>query len=1049
MNLFDYIVHWVLKNRLGVLTLACVTFVYGAYQTVNAPVDILPDLNRPTVTIFAEAEGLAAEEMETLISLPIESVMNGASGVERVRSVSSPGFTLVFVEFDWEQDIYIARQIVSEKLGAARVPDDVKTTLGPISSIMGETQFIGLSSPNNVIGPGELRTLADWTIRPKLLTVQGVAAVTVIGGDVDQYQIQVDPVRLSNVGMTIAELENVITFIVDNKSGGFIATDDKEYPIRIIGRTTDIDVLGSTVIANKDGVRIALKDVANVVKAPQISPRGSASINAQPGVILSVKKQLGTNTIELTKEIDTVLADMEATLGQDIQLHPDIFKQEKFIQTGIDNVIGATRDAAILVVIVLILFLGNVRAIGITLTALPFAFVAAILILRQFGIGINVMTLGGLAVAIGELTDDAVVDVENCIRWLRDNKKKKAPLSIFDVVLESSREIRGSVIFSTILVVLVFSPLFALGGIEGRLLAPLGIAYITALLASTLIAMTVTMILTYYVLPGSHLVEKGLETPLVRWIKRKAEPLIRYSIRTPRLGLTIALVSILLTISMAWQSGKEFLPPFNEGSFTMNVSLPPGSSLQKSNILGTQIEEALLHTKGVISVARRTGRAEEDEHASGVNVSEIEIDIDLDAYEKDDIIANITDTLSHMNLQGANISIGQPISHRIEHILSGVRAPLVIKLFGPDLDELNTYANQVRNILDDIPGTLNPVVAQEVKVPQVTITPNRDRIAQLGFTLGELTDLLEMQLAGEEIGTILEGSRSFSLLLRLDPQAINDPSKIGSLLIALPNGNRVPLSQLADVRLTEGRNSISHDNGQRRMVISSGILDGDSVTIIETLKQRVVDEIDLPSGYFLSYEGTYKSQQESSRRLLFYTFLAFLGILAALYFKFRSVSFVLQVLVNVPVTYAGAMIAVFLTGNVISLASLVGLISILGLAARNGILLIEHWLHKATVDGEPFGEELIVSGSLNRLSPMLMTSLTSMLALLPLLLNADQPGKEILYPLAVTTFGGLLTSLIVEVLIRPGMFALFGKKPLEQAVRAFQSKHFPVVNNDY
>lgn len=1039
MSLFDKIVHWVLRNRIAVLTISITIFIVGTYQTINAPVDILPDLNRPTVTIFAEAEGLAAEEMETMVALPIESVMNGASGVERVRSVSSPGFTLVFVEFDWKQDIYIARQIVSEKLGAARVPGDAKTTLGPISSIMGETQYIGLSSPNNVIGPGELRTLADWTIRPKLLTVQGVAAVTVIGGDVDQYQIQVNPIKLSNIGMTIAELEEVLTFIVDNKSGGFIATDDKEYPIRIIGRTTDIDVLGSTIIANEDGVQIALKDVANVTKAPQISPRGSASINAQPGVILSVKKQLNTNTIELTKEIDAILVEMQATLGRDVQLHPDIFKQEKFIQTGIDNVIGATRDAAILVVVILVLFLGNLRAIGITLVALPFSFVLAVLILRYFGIGINVMSLGGLAVAIGELTDDAVVGVENTVRWLKKNKKQVNPLTAIEVIMRASSEVRGSVIFSTILVVLVFMPLFALGGMEGRLLAPLGIAYIIALIASTIVAMTVTTILSYYLLPGSKLITQGFETKFLQIIKRQAEPLIRYSIRTPRLGLTIAIVSILLTISMAWQAGKEFLPQFNEGSFTMNVSLPPGSSLQKSSILGTKIEEALLHTRGVLSVARRTGRAEEDEHASGVNVSEIEIDIDLEAYKKDDIIANITDTLSHMNLQGANVSIGQPISHRIEHILSGVRAPLVIKLFGPDLDELNTYAKKVRDILDDIPGTLNPVVAQEVKVPQVTITPNRDRIAQLGFSLGELTDMLEMQLAGEEIGTILEGSRSFSLLLRLDPQAINDPDKIGSLLIALPNGNRVPLSQLAEVRLTEGRNSISHDNGQRRMVISSGILDGDSVTIIETLKKRVAQEVELPTGYFLSYEGTYKSQQESSRRLLFYAFLAFLGILGALYYKFRSVSFVFQVLVNVPVTYVGAMIAVLLTGNVINLASLVGLISILGLAARNGILLIEHWLYKATEEGESFGEAMIVSGSLNRLSPMLMTSLTSMLALVPLLLNADQPGKEILYPLAVTTFGGLFASLIVEVLIRPGMFALLGKKPLELAVKKYHS----------
>ena len=1037
MQLFDLIVRWVLKNRLVVLALSVVLFIYGAYVTVSSPVDILPDLNRPTVTIFAEAEGFAAEEVETLVSFPIESVMNGANGVERVRSISSPGLALIFVEFDWKQDIYIARQIVSEKLNSVSVPEGVETTLGPISSIMGEIQLVGLSSPTGNMSPGELRALADWTVRPKLLTVRGVAAVTIIGGDIEQYQIQVDPVRLSNIGMTISELEEKISSLAENKSGGFVSTDTTEYPIRIIGRTTDLNVLGNTVIANHEGALVYLRDIAQIAKAPQITPRGDASINGSPGVIMSITKQPGINTLDLTEQIDTALAELQVSLGEDIELHPDLFRQEKFIRNGIDNVIGATRDAAILVVIVLVLFLGNIRAIGITLTALPLAFIVAIVILRYFGIAINVMTLGGLAVAIGELTDDAVVGVENAIRWLKENKYKKEPLSPFEVIIRSSSEVRGSVIFSTVLVVLVFMPLFALGGIEGRLLAPLGIAYIVALIASTIVAMTVTTILSYYLLPKSKMITEGFETKFLKFIKHKAEPLIRYSIRKPKVGLMIAIVSVFLTAAMAIQAGKEFLPPFNEGTLTIGVALPPGESLQKSNAVGTRIEKALLNIEGVESVARRTGRAEEDEHAAGVNASELEVDVDLKKRNKDDIIADIKSAFAELPLQGANVSIGQPISHRVEHILSGVRAPLVIKLFGPDLDELLTYANQVRDLLDDIPGTLNPVVGQEIKVPQVTITPNRDRAAQYGFTFGELTDILEVKLAGEEIGTILEGSRSFDLVLRLKKDALDDPAKIGNLLIAAPNGNRIPLSQIADIRISEGRNSISHDNGQRRMVISSGILDGDSVTIIETLQKRVAKEIDLPQGYFLSYEGTYQSQKESSRRLLFYTFLAFLGILGSLYYKFRSISFVVQVLINVPVTYAGAMIAVLLTGNVINLASLVGLISILGLAARNGILLIEHWVYKATEEGESFGEDLIVSGSLNRLSPMLMTSLTSMLALLPLLWNPDQPGKEILYPLAVTTFGGLLTSLLVEILIRPGMFALFGEKPLKAAVHKF------------
>ncbi|PIR53796.1 CusA/CzcA family heavy metal efflux RND transporter [Candidatus Peregrinibacteria bacterium CG10_big_fil_rev_8_21_14_0_10_42_8] len=1037
MNIFDTIVRLVLKNRVPVLVFSALIFVYGSYVTINSPVDILPDLNRPTVTVFAEAEGLAAEEVETLVSFPIESVMNGASGVERVRSISSPGLALIFVEFDWKQDIYLARQIVSEKLNSVAVPEGVSTTLGPISSIMGEIQLVGLSSPNGGVSPGDLRSLADWTVRPKILTVPGVASATVIGGDMEQYQIQVDSVKLSNINITIAELEETLSSIAENKSGGFLSTDTTEYPIRIIGRTTDVDVLGSTVIAKRNGALIYLRDIATVQKAAQVSPRGDASINGFPGVIMSITKQPGVNTLDLTKQIDKALEDLKVSLGDNVQLHPDLFKQEKFIRNGIDNVIGATRDAAILVVIVLILFLGNARAIGITLTALPLSFIVAIIILRIFGIAINVMTLGGLAVAIGELTDDAVVGVENAIRWLKENKNRAVKLSPFEVIIRASSEVRGSVIFSTVLVVLVFMPLFALGGIEGRLLAPLGLAYIIALVASTVVAMTVTTILSYYLLPGSSMIEDGFETKFLTFVKAKAEPLIRYSIRTPKTGLIIAGSSIFLTLLLVAQAGKEFLPPFNEGTLTIGVALAPGESMEKSNALGVQIEKKLLAIEGIESVARRTGRAEEDEHAAGVNSSELEVDVDLNKRSKDDIIEDVKKAFATLPLEGANVGIGQPISHRIEHILSGVRAPIVIKLFGPDLDALQLYAGQVRDILEDIPGTLNPVVAQEVKVPQVTITPNRDLAAQYGFTFGDLTDILEITLAGEEIGTILEGSRAFDLVLRLDQNSINNPEKIGSLLIATPNGSTVPLSSVADIKVTNGRNSISHDNGQRRIVISSGILDGDSVTIIESLQKKVEAELDLPAGYFLSYEGTYKSQKESSRKLLLYTFLALLGIIASLYYKFRSFSLVTQVLINVPVTYAGAMLFVLFTGNVINLAGLVGLISILGLAARNGILLIEHWIFKATEEGEPFGEELIVSGALNRLSPMLMTSLTSMLALLPLLWNPDQPGKEILYPLAVTTFGGLLTSLFVEVLIRPGMFALFGQKPLEQAVAKF------------
>lgn len=1013
---------------------------YGVFMTANLPVDILPDLNRPTVTIFTEAEGFAAEEVELLVSTRIESVMNGAPGVQRVRSVSTSGLSLVFVEFEWGQDIYIARQIVSEKLQSASLPEGTDSKLGPISSIMGEIQLVGISSISGETNPRELRNLSEWTIRPKILTVSGVSSVTLIGGEIQEYQIKIDPVKLSNYRLTIQEVEEKIQSIAENKSGGFISTDTVEFPLRIIGRTADIDLLADTIIAQNEGSQIRLSDIGKIEIGSQIAPRGDASVNNQPGVIMSITKQPGVNTLELTEEINKALESLKPSLGEDIEVHPSLFKQEKFIRNGINNVVGATRDAAILVIIVLILFLGNLRALTITLLALPFSFITAIIILQVFGVGINVMTLGGLAVAIGELTDDAVVGVENTIRWLKEKQKKLQDknISVLEVILRASSEVRGSIVFSTVLVVLVFMPLFALGNIEGRLLAPLGIAYIVALIASTIVAMTISVVLCYYLLPGSKLVREGLETRFVKWIKRKAEPIIRWNIRNAKIGLIVAGVSTVLTALLIFQAGKEFLPPFNEGTLTIGVALPPGSSLEQSNQVGKKMEAVLLDIPSVKSTARRTGRAEEDEHANGVNISELEVDINLEERGKDQIIADIKQAFSNINLQGANVSIGQPISHRIEHILSGVRAPLVIKLFGSDLDELRTYADQVRDILEDIPGTLNPVVDQEVKVPQVTIVPDRERAAQYGFSFGELTDMIETILAGEEIGRILDGNKSYKLILRLDERRLQDVSELRHLQIYTPKGSSIPLSAVTEIRETEGRNSISHDNGQRRLVISSGILDGDSVTIIETLKKRVEEEIDLPQGYFLSYEGTYQSQQESSRNLLFFTFLAFIGILLVLYYKFRSASFVFQILANIPVTYLGAMIGVLLTGNVISLASLVGLISILGLAARNGILLIEYWLYKATEEGVPFGEDLIVKGSLNRLVPMLMTSLTSMLALIPLLLSPDQPGKELLYPLAVTTFGGLVVSTLVEIVIRPGMFKMFGEKPLLKAVERYK-----------
>ena len=1047
-TIFTLFVQWVLKHRILVLLLAAGIFFVGVYVALTTPLDILPDLNRPTVTIFAEAPGMATEEVESLVSMPIESAMNGAAKVERVRSVSALGLALIFVEFDWNQDIYQSRQIVTEKLSSVSLPEGVDTRLGPVSSIMGEIQLIGISSKKGTTTPAELRQIADWTVRPRLLTINGISQVTNIGGDLKEYQIRIDPVRLSNYQLSIKEVTEKIQGTTTNKSGGFLSTDDKEYPVRIIGNTTDIEVLEDTVIGRHENTLIYLKDIATIVLGKPQSPRGDASINAKRGVIMSITKQPGANTLELTESVHTTLQELQASLGEDIEIHPDLFKQEKFIKNGIRNVIDATRDASILVIIILILFLGNIRALGITLTALPFSFAISILILRMFNVDINVMTLGGLAVAVGELTDDAIVDVENIIRWMKENKKNGSKLSTLECVLHGSSEVRGSIIFSTIIVVLVFLPMLALGNIEGKLLAPLALAYITSLIASTIVAMTITVVLSYYFLPKSKLIQKDHETWLVRKVKDMVRPVLRLSIRFPYVSALICVVSLVISGSMFMSAGKEFLPPFNEGTLTIGATLAPGASLELSNDVGRKIEETLLTIPGVKSVARRTGRAEEDEHANSVNVSELEVDIE--EREKDRIIEEIQKALAQKDLNNASVSIGQPISHRIEHILSGVRAPLVVKVFGPDLGELKRYAEEIKAMMADIPGTLNPNVEQEVLTSQISIIPNRERSAQYGFVFDSLTETISTLFAGETIGKIIDQDKIYNLVIQIDKAFLTDPQSMGSIVLKGNNNVGIPLSSLADITTKEGNNSISHDNGKRRIVISSGIQDGDSVTIIETLKTKIAQTLTLDREYSISYEGTYKSQQESSMRLLVLSLLACIGVMIVLYINFRSIRLVLQVVSVVPVAYLGAMIGVLLTGNVISLASLIGLISLLGLGSRNGLLLIEHWKFLAMEEKRPVDHELIIQGSLNRIIPMLMTSLSASLALIPLLLAANEPGKELLYPLSVVIFSGLISTTVVEILLRPGLFELFGKKALIRKVtstRAITDRELTTVQD--
>ena len=1032
----NFLIRFSLQHRLIVVALAVVTLVGGGMVLVGLPIDIFPSLTRPRVVVLTEALGLAPEEVETLVTLPIETALNGAAGVEVVRSSSGIGLSVIYVEFGWNADIYTARQIVNERLTTVmdRMPPGVKPQLAPISSLMGQIMIIGLWSKDGSTPPEEVRTVADWVLRQRLLTLPGVAQVVVMGGGRKQYQAQVDPELLISYGVTLHEVELALAESNQNATGGYVLQGSSEYLVRGIGRANTAEDLGETVV--RTGTRpVLIRDVANVVIGTQIK-RGDSSANGHPAVVLTVTKQPHADTRELTLAISAALDDIRdsfAANGSDLVIDDDLYQQREFIDLGVHNVMEALRDGALLVLVILFLFLLNFRTTFITLTAIPLSIVITGLVFRWFGLSINVMTLGGLAVAMGELVDDAIVDIENVFRRLKKNAHAAEPRPALNVIYDASREIRSSIVFGTMLVILVFIPLFSLSGIEGRLFAPLGVAYIISILASLLVSLTVTPVLASLLLTGAKTIHQEGDGFVLRLMKRLATPIIQTSLNP--VGNKIILSAVGLSIVgggvLVTRIGSDFLPPFDEGAAQVNVILPPGSSLEASNRACGMVDRSfgtMMETKekprGLIrSFVRRTGRAELDEHAEGVYHTEYILSLNPDSG----VIRTVAlETLRGEleEIPGIEYEVEQPLSHMMSHMLSGVAAQIAIKVFGDDLDVLRQTAREIKENIEDIPGLATPVVESQQIIPQLRIELNRDQLALYGITPGEVNDFIQTALNGKAVSTMLQGQRTFDIVIRLDDRYRTDLRNLHRLNLDLPNGERVPLSAVARVYEGGGPNTINRENIRRRITIRANTTGRDLGSVVNDIR-KATDAIELPEGYFIHLGGQFEAQQEATRRIGMLSVVSFAGVFLVLYTLFPSARIVLQIMTALPIAFVGGAAALWLTGQTLSVAALVGFISLSGIAARNGILLVSHYIHLMHSEGESFSKEMVLRGSLERLAPVLMTALTAGIGLIPLVLGGHQPGKEILYPVATVILGGLVTSTACEYIAHPGLFWYF------------------------
>lgn len=1030
--MLDKIIRFSLQNRAFVLMAAVLLMVGGIYTTSHIDVDVFPDLNAPTVVVMTEATGMAPEEVERLVTFPVETAMNGASDVRRVRSSSTAGFSVVWVEFDWGTDIYRDRQIVSEKLaevGESLPPDCGKPTLGPQSSILGEAMIIGLDSDTTSMQ--DLRTLADWTFRPRLLSLGGVAQVTVIGGDIKEYQIKLSPEKMKHYDVSLQEVISATESMNRNSTGGVLYEYGNEYIIRGLLSTDDIDGIGRAVVRMQGDVPITLNNIAEIAVGPKAPVLGVASHRGKPAVLMTVTKQPDASTALLTEKLDKAVEDLKSQIPSDVNVSTDIFRQQKFIDSSIDNIKKSLYEGALFVIIVLFFFLMNVRTTLISLVTIPLSLLVSVLTLKFMGLTINTMSIGGMAIAIGSLVDDAIVDVENVFKHLRQNRKlpESERLPVLEVVFNASREVRLPILNSTFIIVVSFVPLFFLTGMEGRMLRPLGIAFITALFASTLVALTLTPVLCSFLLGSEKSDKAGKEPALVRWLQKIYNVALEWVLSHKKLTLGSVAALFAVALALFCSFGSSFLPAFNEGSFTINVSTLPGVSLEESDNVGRRAEMLLLSVPEIKTVARKTGRAELDEHALGANVSEIEAPFELSDRPKKAVVEEIRHKLG--TLPGVNVEIGQPISHRIDAMLSGTRANIAIKLFGTDLNKMFEIGNKIKTEISAIPGVVDLNVEQQVERPQLQIVPKREMLAKYGVTPSEFTDMVEVYLAGRTVSRVYEGNRVFDLTVKADDDSRSTIEAIRDMPVDVAGG-KVPFSQIAEIRSAAGPNTINRENVARKIVISANVSDGDLQGAVNRIRKTINDNVPLPEGYHVEYGGQFESAQSATRTLLVTSLMAILVIFLLLYGQFKNVRQASAVLLNLPLALIGGVFAIFFADGIISIPAIIGFISLFGIATRNGMLLIDRY-NELRQSGLSL-HDAVMRGSLDRLNPILMTALTSALALIPLALGGDLPGNEIQSPMAKVLLGGLLTSTMLNGFIVPVVYILISKKRNEQTI---------------
>ncbi|MDC1797200.1 efflux RND transporter permease subunit [Bacteroides uniformis] len=1027
--MLNKIIGFSLQNRILVLVASVLLLIGGTYTAMHTEVDVFPDLNAPTVVIMTEANGMAAEEVEQLVTFPVETAVNGATGVRRVRSSSTNGFSVVWVEFDWDTDIYLARQIVSEKLAVVSesLPANVgKPTLGPQSSILGEMLIVGLTADSTSML--DLRTIADWTIRPRLLSTGGVAQVAVLGGDIKEYQVQLDPERMRHYGVTLSEVMNITREMNLNANGGVLYEYGNEYIVRGVLSTDKVDQIAKAVVRSNgvSGAPILLEDIADVQIGAKLPKLGTASERGKHAVLLTVTKQPATSTLELTDKLEASLQDLQKNLPADVKVSTDIFRQSRFIESSIGNVQKSLLEGGIFVVIVLFLFLANVRTTVISLVTLPLSLIASILALHYMGFTINTMSLGGMAIAIGSLVDDAIVDVENVYKRLHENRLKPAgeQLPILEVVFNASKEVRMPILNSTLIIIVSFVPLFFLSGMEGRMLVPLGIAFIVALAASTVVALTVTPVLCSYLL-GKEKTKKqnneNSDSAVARKMKQWYGSALTFVLGHKKgvLGGIIGL--FVVALGCFFTLGRSFLPPFNEGSFTINISSLPGISLEESDKMGHRAEELLLSIPEIQTAARKTGRAELDEHALGVNVSEIEAPFELKDRSRSELVAEVREKLG--TIVGANVEIGQPISHRIDAMLSGTKANIAIKLFGDDLNRMFTLGNEIKSAIQGIPGIADLNVEQQIERPQLVISPKREMLAKYGISLPEFSEFVNVCLAGEAVSQVYEKGKSFDLTVRVKDNLRDEMEKIRNLMIDTGDGQKIPLNYVAEIRSAMGPNTISRENVKRKIVISANVADRDLRSVVNDIQAQVDAQIKLPEGYHIEYGGQFESEQAASRTLALTSFMSIVVIFLLLYHEFRSVKESAIILINLPLALIGGVFALLITTGEVSIPAIIGFISLFGIATRNGMLLISHYNHLQQEEGYGVYDS-VIRGSLDRLNPILMTALSSALALIPLALSGDLPGNEIQSPMAKVILGGLLTSTFLNGFIIPIVYLM-------------------------